>query len=184
MSHSKEDERTPHELYLRAASANKKAAPLKLFANVVGKFQVERELTKELREKISGSTQDAVKQRQSRNIVVLDTPLDIPPNPKKRKDPSASTASMFRKPVKPADIKGPSAATTPIAVTKVPPPSAPSSSTKEPGVPLRTRVIRCLAASPKPEEELLKLICGQGASQGQRRDVLDLLQLVSGAAIY
>lgn len=182
MKHSKEDsEASPHELYLRAASANKKAAPLKLFANVVGKFQVERELTKEVRDKVSGSTQDAAKQRNSRNIVVIDTPPDIPPNPKKRKDPSAS---MFRKPVKPADIKPPNPVATPIAATKVPAPSAPSSSSKEPGVPLRTRVIRCLAAFPKPEEELLKLICGHAASHAQRREVLDLLQVVSGAAFY
>lgn len=98
MRHS--PEHTIHELFLRASSASKKSAPLKLHANVVGKFTVERELADQLRDKIRESTQDAANQRNSRSTVFIDAPPDLQTNPRKRKEPPSN---MFRKPIRPSD---------------------------------------------------------------------------------
>ncbi|KAF8973327.1 hypothetical protein BDZ97DRAFT_1780843 [Flammula alnicola] len=175
MRHSKET--TIHELYLRASSATKKTAPLKLYANVVGKFAVERELADELRDKIRESTQDAANQRNTRTTVFMETPPDLPSNSRKRKEPPSSS-SMFRKPLRPSDKLKPA----PVASTTVPlnkPPAASTPGQRDDPVPLRKRVVQCLAVSERTEEQIVKLVGGSDRSPSIRRDVQDLLEQVA-----
>ena len=95
-------ETTVHELYLRASSITKKTAPLKLYANVVGKLTVERELHDDVYDRLRESTQDAVNQRMTRTTQFIDMPPDIRPNSKKRKEPPPAS-TIFRKPIRPSD---------------------------------------------------------------------------------
>ena len=70
-------------------------APLKLYANVTGKFTVERELGEKVQDKVRDRTQVAEKQRTERKVQMLDSPLDIPRvNGKKRKAPSVSSSLL------------------------------------------------------------------------------------------
>lgn len=161
-----------HELYLRAASATKRNAPLKLYANVVGKFNVEkREIGNELRDKIRESTQDAAAQKNSRATVFMDTPPETQPANKKRKD-----ASMFHKPLRQADkVKSlPSASSTPVSK---PTPTHLSSTNQQGGVPVRKRLVHCLARGEKSEEELFKLL-GADRNASLRAEIVELLDEV------
>src|SRR6266446_5593401 len=81
-------ESTPHELYLRAALASKVNAPLKLYADITGKFTVERELNGKTESKVQQSTADAQKNKTERRIVLLDNPPALNPSATKTK-PSA-----------------------------------------------------------------------------------------------
>ena len=98
---------------------------MKLYANVVGKFTVERELHDDVRDKVRESTQEAVNQRMNRTTQLIQ-PSDIQPNSKKRKDPRPS--SMFHKPIR-------------------------HSGSKEGSTPLRTRMVHSLAIADRTEEE-------------------------------
>ncbi len=172
MQHSQEN--TIHELYLRASSATKKTAPLKLYATVVGKFAVERELADDLRDKIRESTQDAAAQRNNRTTVLLETPPDLSTTAsRKRKEPPTSS-SMFRKPLRPADKPKP----VPTVVSK---PSTASGSTqrdRDSLVSLRKRMIQCLAVMERTEETVIKLVAGSDPTASARRDVQSVLEEV------
>jgi len=174
-------ENTHHELYLRASSATKKTAPLKLYANVVGKFTIkEREIANELRDKIRESTQDAVAQRNSRTTVFMETPPDTQPTGKKRKE--APSNSMFRKPLRAADkVKPTPMASTPPPVHK--PSLSSSSSTGQSGVPLRRRLVHCLAQSEKSEEQLFKMLGASDRNSPHRPVINDLLEQVSARGV-
>jgi len=171
-------ENSIHELYLRSASATKKNAPLKLLANVVGKLTVEqREIGDELRDKIRESTQDAAAQKSSRATVFMDTPPDTQTVSKKRKEPPSS---MFRKPLRPTDKVKP----TPAAPT--PPGNKPTVSTQpsvsqphQGGVPLRKRLVHCLARGEKTEDELFKLLGASDRNSSLLPEIVDLLDQVS-----
>ncbi|KAF8200872.1 hypothetical protein BJ912DRAFT_586242 [Pholiota molesta] len=172
-------ENTIHELYLRASSATKKTAPLKLYANVVGKLAVERELANDLRDKIRESTQDAAAQRNNRTTVLLEAPLDLPTNNKKRKDPPASS-SMFRKPLRPADKLKVVPAPANASSTPLNKPAVSSASTqRDLPVPLRRRMIQCLAVSDRTEDHITKLVAGAEPTAALRRDVQDLLEVIA-----
>jgi hypothetical protein len=70
-------------------------APLKLYANVTGKFMVERELGEKVQDKVRDRTQVAEKQRTECEVQMLDSPLDLPrANGKKRKAPSTSSSLL------------------------------------------------------------------------------------------
>jgi len=173
-------ENSIHELYLRAASATKKNAPLKLHANVVGKLTVEqREIGDELRDKIRESTQDAAAQKSSRATVFIDTPPDTQTVSKKRKEPPGS---MFRKPLRPPDkVKS-----TAVASSSTPPGNKPTVSTQpsvsqphQGGVPLRKRLVHCLARGEKPADELFKLLGASDRNSSLLPEIVDLLDQVS-----
>jgi RNA polymerase II elongation factor ELL len=158
-----------HELYLRVASATKKNAPLKLYANVVGKFTVEqREVGNELRDKIRESRQDAAAQKNSRATVFMETPPETQPPNKKRKD-----VSMFHKPLRQSDkVKPVPSAASPTKATPTP------SASHQGGVPVRKRLVHCLARGEKSEEELFKLLGGD-RNAWLRTEIVGLLDLVS-----
>lgn len=173
MRHAQET--TLHELYLRASSITKKTAPLKLYANVVGKFTVERELHDDVCDKLRESTQDAVNQRMTRTTQFINMPPDIQSNSKKRKEPP-SPSSMFRKPIRQSD-KLMSTTNPPIVPNRTSILTAQSS--KEGSMSLRSRVVHCLAIDDRTEDELVKLVGGLDCSPLLRHDIHDLLEQVS-----
>jgi len=161
-----------HELFLRTSSATKKTAPLKLHANVMGKFTVERELADELRDKIRESTQDAANQRNTRTTVFIENPPDLQPNVKKKKE----GPSMFRKPLRPADKPKASAPIPTLAPNRNP---SNSTQTQKALEPLRARLIQYLALGERTEEQILQNVSGTEFNSFSGRDVRDILDNVS-----
>ncbi|KAJ7497199.1 hypothetical protein FB451DRAFT_1386497 [Mycena latifolia] len=149
-------ENSPHDLYLRASSATKPMAPLKLYANITGKFTVERDLVK-VQDKIRSTTLGAEKIRKERGITMLDaSELPAAQTGKKRKAPTANS-SMFRKPV---------------------PQPRPSSSTPvlSPLPPaIRTAVIKALAVKERSLDDLLRLMPNENDAEKRKRRLLELL---------
>lgn len=164
------EETTQNDLYLRTSSATKKNAPLKLHANVVGKFSVERVLGNGVRDKVRESTQDAANQRNSRTTVFIETPSDLPSTSgKKRKDPPAS---MFRKPLRPSDKPKP--APVPALVSKLPPVQRDTAIS-----PLRKHIIRLLAVSERTVEDIMNSLNASERNPPSHREIQDLLEQVS-----
>ena len=174
MRHAQET--TLHELYLRASSVTKKTAPLKLYANVVGKFTVERELHDDVCDKLRESTQDAVNQRMTRTTQFIKTPPDIQPNNKKRKEPPST---MFRKPIRQSNKSiSTSGASNPANVpNRISTLTAQGS--RDGSMALRARVVHCLAIADRTEDDLVRLVGGPDCSPSLRREIHDLLEQVS-----
>ncbi|EDR11433.1 uncharacterized protein LACBIDRAFT_293041 [Laccaria bicolor S238N-H82] len=120
--------------------------PLKLYASVVGKFIVERELGDSVRDKVRESTIDAANQRSGRTTILLETPPDVS-NTKKRKD-----APMFRKPVRAADKPKT------IQPSTNRPSPAPVHVPKEGSSKLRNHIIHWLAMGERTEDQLVGLV--------------------------
>ncbi|GLB37141.1 hypothetical protein LshimejAT787_0401920 [Lyophyllum shimeji] len=172
-------EETPHELYLRTHSASKPNAPLKLYANVTGKFTVEHDqLGANLKEKIREKTIDAAKQRDDRRTKFIDTPPTLPPkNMKKRKEPPSS--SMFRNAVRPSDQALLNASTSSSAVparVASPAPLPPKKKSSDPA--LRNRLIHCMAIQERPRDTIVRLVAGANCDASTRQEVLDLIEEV------
>jgi len=162
-------ESSPHDLYLRTSSATKRNAPLKLYANITGKFAVGRQLDDRITDKVRASAADAQNQRAGHTTIFLKTPSDLPlPNGKKNKD-----APMPRKPVKPTPAT--STASSSSGASQVPPQPQRS---KEALQDIRNRMIRCIAAAPRTPEQVVKLVGGNDSSAAVKRDILDLLDEV------
>ncbi|KAF8813583.1 hypothetical protein BYT27DRAFT_7083347 [Phlegmacium glaucopus] len=167
MRHAQET--TLHELYLRAS---KKTAPLKLFANVVGKFTVERELHDDVCDKLRENTQDAVNQRMTRTTQLIDTPPDIQPHSKKRKEPPPPS-TMFRKPIRQSDkLISTSGASNPANA----PVRTSAQGSREGSMSLRTRVVHHLAIADRTEDEVVRLVGGADCSPLYRREIHEHLE--------
>lgn len=162
-------ESSPHDLYLRTSSATKRNAPLKLYANITGKFAVERQLDDRITDKVRASAADAQNQRAGHTTIFVKTPPDLP-NGKKNKD-----ASMFRKLVKPTPATSTSTASSSSSASQVPPQPQRS---KEALQDIRNRMIRCIAAAPRTSEQVVKLVGGNDSSAAVKHDILDLLDEV------
>jgi RNA polymerase II elongation factor ELL len=159
-------EATPHELYLRLPSTAKPMAPLRLHANIIGKFMVERELGEKVTDKVRDRTLVAEKQRLERKAIMLDTPPTLSaPNGKKRKTQPPS--SMFRNPVKSVA----SSSAPPLSRVAVPLPAEEISGA-------RMRLIHCLAISPRLSDDVLRLVGGANATASSRQDLLAILHEV------
>lgn len=74
-----------HELYIRVSQANKPSAPLKLYANVIGKFMVERQLGEKVQETVRDRTKQAEEARTERKTILLDKPPTQPKASKQKK---------------------------------------------------------------------------------------------------
>jgi len=160
-------ESSPHDLYLRTSSATKRNVPLKLYANITGKFAIERQLDDRITDKVRASAADAQNQRAGHTTIFVKTPSDLP-NGKKNKD-----ASMFHKSVKPTPAT--STASSSSSASHVPPQPQRS---KEALQDIRNRMIRCIAAAPRTSEQVVKLVGGNDSSTAVKRDILDLLDEV------
>lgn len=170
-------ESSPHDLYLRTSSASKRNVPLKLYANITGKFAVERQLDDRITDKVRASAADAQNQRAGHTTIFLKTPTDLPSsNGKKNKD-----ATMFRKPVRPTDqprkpAPAASTASSSSGASQVP---LQSQRSKEALQDIRNRMIRCIAAAQRTSEQVVKLVGGNDSSAAMKRDILDLLDEIA-----
>ncbi|KAJ7647435.1 hypothetical protein FB45DRAFT_893428 [Roridomyces roridus] len=162
-------ENSPHDLYLRASSASKPMAPLKLYANITGKFTVERDL-RDIEDSIRSATLDAKKVKEGRTITVLETLPDIPSTQSKKRKKDPVKSSMFTKPI------------------TQPRPAATAARAPSPSLsPLRTAVIKVLAvkealavkeplaAKETSVDELLRLVPSEHDMERARRKLLALL---------
>lgn len=96
-------ERTNQELFIRTTTAQRPSAPLRLNANVVGKFQVERKLTDKDAQRVHNASAAAAKQKAERKTQAIDTLPDDTPliqitkaaakPPKKRAPPKSTPKS-------------------------------------------------------------------------------------------
>lgn len=176
-------ETTPHEIYLRTSSQAKPNAPLKLYANVTGRFSVERQLDDRMSDKVRNSNLDAQNQRAGRTTIFVKTPTDLPPPNGKKKE--GATSTMFRKPLRPADQLRRSLPAT-NAITSVNTTSAPQQSqrSKEALQALRNRMIPCICTSQRTSGQIVKLVGGNNCSTATRQDILKLLdEVCSGATV-
>lgn len=175
-------ESSPHDLYLRTSSASKRNVPLKLYANITGKFAVERQLDDRITDKVRASAADAQNQRAGHTTIFLKTPTDLPSsNGKKNKD-----ATMFRKPVRPTDqprkpAPAASTASSSSGASQVP---LQSQRSKEALQDIRNRMIRCIAAAQRTSEQVVKLVGGNDSSAAMKRDILDLLDEVRDISYF
>ena len=178
-------ESTPHELYLRSALASKINAPLKLYADIAGKFTVvERELNGKTQSKVQQSTADAQKTKTERRIVVLDNPPITASStkskssapPKKRKPavsaPIAATVKRVPHVVR-VKYEGPSAAR-----GQSPPHSLPSSQSSPVPPVMRAQMIHLLARGPRTKEDVLSQVGGPDAIETLRLQLNELLVTV------
>jgi RNA polymerase II elongation factor ELL len=180
-------ESTPHELYLRSALASKINAPLKLYADIAGKFIVGRELNGKTESKVHQSTADAQKSKSGGRIVVLDAPPTLAPSatkakssvpPKKQKRKSAVSgpiaATVRRVPhVVRAKNEGSSAAR-----GQSPPPPPPASQSSPVSPAMRAQMIHLLAKGSRTKEDVLNQFGGSQASEALRVQLNELLVTV------
>jgi RNA polymerase II elongation factor ELL len=176
-------ESTPHELYLRSALASKVNAPLKLYADIAGKFNVKPELNGKTESKVQQSTADAKKTKTERRIVVLDNPPTLSSSATKTK---SSSSTKKRKP----GVSAPIAATVkrvPIRVKNEgssaargpsPLPSLPSSQSSPVPPAIRAQMIHLLAKGSRTKEDVLTQVGGPDASQSLRVQLNELLVTV------
>jgi len=155
-------ENAVHDIYIRATSARQKNPPLKYYAKVVGKFVVQRDRVEEIGDKIGRSRKDAEELRQQRKIQMIDRPPADVLNAGKRKDVKSKKSALASVPKRP---------------TPTPSPNAPglSTSTSSLGSDFRSRLIQCLATSPRTTEESIKLLLGRSPNPDTRKEFLKLL---------
>jgi RNA polymerase II elongation factor ELL len=182
-------ESTPHELYLRSALASKINAPLKLYADIAGKFTVERELNGKTESKVQQSTADAQKTKSERRIVLLDNPPALTPSatkskssapPKKRKSAMSAPMAARRVPhVIRAKYEGSSA-----AHPQSPPHSLPPSQSSPVPSAMRAQMVHLLAKGPRTKEDVLSQVGGPNASDHLRVQLNELLVTVRSFSSY
>ncbi len=178
-------ESTPHELYLRSALASKINAPLKLYADIAGKFIVGRELNGKSESKVHQSTADAQKSKSGGRIVVLDAPPTLAASatkakssapPKKRKAavsaPIAATVRRVPHVVR-AKNEGSSAAR-----GQSPPPPLPASQSSPVSPAMRAQMIHLLAKGSRTKEDVLAQVGGSQASETLRVQLNELIVTV------
>ncbi|KAI6040202.1 hypothetical protein EDC04DRAFT_2894202 [Pisolithus marmoratus] len=110
-----QQESTPHEIYLRTSSAAKPNAPLKLYANVIGKFMVERQLGAKVTDGVRQRTMEAKKAHSERQAILLDRPPIPIPTTKHTKRKTPGSGTVIKKAVAPIDqLRVPSTSSSPL----------------------------------------------------------------------
>lgn len=159
-------ENVDHELYLRSVHPQKPGqAPLKLMANIVGKFTVERQLGARVESAVRDRTQQAEKQKQERKIELLDEPLPYVAGSKATQNkkskqaskPQRSTPAGFAQPDTLRSVSGSSSLQTSRVASPRPSPRPPSFGSTEP---TRSRLIHCVAMMPRTSDEIYTIVAG------------------------
>lgn len=165
-------EASPHEIYLRMSSAAKPNAPLKYYADVTGKFIVERKLGEDVEDKLRGRTIVAEKHRLDRKAIYLDAPpVNLNTN-KKRKEappPARKTAPLPHR----KNLAAPAPSQSPRVGSASPLPPT-NSSSGDAAQSLRNRLIHCLAIRPRSTETLTRMTNGGNSD----KEYFDLLREV------
>lgn len=183
-------EQSIHEMYIRVQQASKQNVPLKPYATVVGKFRVQRELGEKVQETVRDRTLEAEKQRTERKAILLDTPPDLSYRAQKTKTKkhvvsvtrTTIPAKSYVSSSKPSPLPSSSSRTS----TAAPLPSSSSRPLRAPTPVMssvdrdtRTRLIHCLALSPRSMSTVLNMCLGKDRTEEQEQEIVVLLEQVS-----
>ncbi|KZT10750.1 uncharacterized protein LAESUDRAFT_755424 [Laetiporus sulphureus 93-53] len=188
-------EECPSEIYLRTSSAGKPMAPLKLYANVLGRFFVERELGEKIESLVRDRRIEAEKQRTERKAIFLDTPPDFGKGSatKQRKDahsahrrigltgPESRRNLSVPSSAQPTRVSSPRNVSVPSSgqPTRVASP-LPSSSQRSDASPMRNRLVHLVASSQSlSTDDIVRRIGGPNCNATTRSDILRLLEQVA-----
>lgn len=142
-------------------------APLKLYANVIGKFMVERQLGHKVTDKVRQQTLVAKQQHMERQAILLDQPpIPVGKNAKRKVPGSGTMVNKDQLRVLPSSSRKVS----PL------PQNTPSSKAS---ADVRCRLVHCLAISPRLSEDAVKMVGGANIAASARDDLLALLDEVS-----
>ena len=165
-------EKDNHELFIRTTTAVRPNAPLKLNANVVGKFNVEHLLDK-VSKQLQESTAAAAKQKTERKTIMLSTP----PVTTTTKSSAAKRKTQTKTTIAPTKV---------ITVTKnfstqptVPAASSSSTLPEDTVQQLRQRLVHYLALGSGTAADVLKNVGGVEAEWDVKRKISELLNEVS-----
>ncbi|KAL4073800.1 hypothetical protein V8B97DRAFT_1936433 [Scleroderma yunnanense] len=170
-------ESSPHEIYLRTSSAAKPNVPLKLYANVIGKFMVERQLGAKITDGVRQRTIEAKKAHSERQAILLEQPPIPTPGfkPSKRKAPG--TGTVVKKSVPSMDqLRVASSSTAPPRKVSPLPHNPPSSKAN---ADVRRRLVHCLAIQSRLADDAIRMVGGANISVQAREDLLGLLEDVA-----
>ncbi|KAH7888931.1 hypothetical protein F5I97DRAFT_1925479 [Phlebopus sp. FC_14] len=166
-------ESSPHEIYLRTSLAAKPNAPLKLYANVIGKFMVERQLGEKVTDKVRQQTMVAKQQHLERQAILLDQP-PIPVTKNKRKLPGSGT--VVRKSAASDQLRVPSSSAIPPRKVSPLPQNPPSTKANSD---VRRRLVHCLAIQPRLAEDAIRMVGGPAITSSAREDLVALLENIA-----
>lgn len=163
-----------HELYLRTSTAAKPNAPLKLQANVIGKFIIAPKLER-IQNKMRDTQAAADRLKEERQIQLLPEPPVLPPKPgtkkakatstKKSAKTGAGTASHSRVPPKDRS-----------ATPNLPPGEEAYRIYGDPST--RRRLIHCIALQPRDTAEVMRLVAGRDVGPQEKKELTEILKTV------
>ncbi|KAI6166045.1 hypothetical protein EDD17DRAFT_1550384 [Pisolithus thermaeus] len=172
-----QQEGSPHEIYLRTSSAAKPNAPLKLYANVIGKFMVERQLGAKVTDGVRQRTLEAKKAHSERQAILLDQPPIPTPATKHTKRKTPGSGTVIKKAVAPVDqLRVPSTSSTPLRKVSPLPQNPPSSRAN---ADVRRRLVHCLAIEPRLSDDAVRMVGGANISVQTREELLRLIPKVA-----
>jgi RNA polymerase II elongation factor ELL len=167
-------ESSPHEIYLRTSSAAKPNAPLKLYANVKGKFIVDQVLGAKVTDKVRQQTMEAKKQHSERQTIMLETPPVPAGGVKNLKRKAPGSGTVVKKNAQSHTLRVPPAST--VVSRKVSP--TPNTSSK-PNADVRRRLVHFLAVEPRETDLAVARVCGNNCDATARANLLSILEHVS-----
>ncbi|KAG1777776.1 hypothetical protein EV702DRAFT_222969 [Suillus placidus] len=171
-------ESSPHEIYLRTSSATKPNAPLKLYANVMGKFIVDRQLGEKVTDKVRQQTIEAKKQHSERQTIMLDAPLVSAAGTKNLKRKTPGSGTVVKKSA-PRDTLRTPAASAPVA-RKISP--IPQTASSKANADVRRRLIHFLAVENRETDLTVTRVCGNNCDATARANLLSILEEVAEQA--
>ncbi|EJD02832.1 uncharacterized protein FOMMEDRAFT_167976 [Fomitiporia mediterranea MF3/22] len=165
-------EKDNQELFIRTTMAARPNAPLKLNANVVGKFTVEKVLNNKIAQRVREATVTAKQQKNVSKAKRLEESSAMT-NVAQKKDPSKKPAPQST----PTIVKS-YASTAPNATTST---SGPSSAAlpKEMATTYRQRLVHYLALGAATRQDVLKEFGGQEVDHDIRTGIMDILIAVA-----
>ena len=185
MRYDKEKEN--QELFIRTTMPTRPNAPLRLNANVVGKFAVEKVLSDKLSQRMHNATAAALKQKAERKVPMMDGP------PPAVSAPVAQKPAQKPAPKRKAPAKAPPKSSTPTIVksyaTASPNPAAGSNGSSSVALPkelatqYRQRLIHYLALGSATVQDIFKEFGGSEIDHNTRAGIMDLIHDVCDTAI-
>ncbi|KAG1751448.1 uncharacterized protein EDB91DRAFT_1105640 [Suillus paluster] len=168
-------ESSPHEIYLRTSSVAKPNAPLKLYANVMGKFIVDRQLGEKVTDKVRQQTIEAKKQHSERQTIMLDAPLLPAGGAKNLKRKAPGSGTVVKKTIQRDTLRAPSAST--VTARKISP--IPQTASSKANADVRRRLIHFLAVEPRETDLAVARVCGNNCDATARANLLSILEEVA-----
>lgn len=175
MRYSKEKEN--QELFIRTTMAARPNPPLKLNANVVGKFVVEQFMSDKAAQRAHNTSHVASKPKMENKVQMIDGPTAVTPTVQK----ATGTAGPKKKAASKAPQHTPTIVKNYASSAPQPTqaPSAPSVSLpKDVEAHLRQRLVHDLALGAAPVPDVLKRVGGVEADQDTRTKIIELLHEV------